>query len=520
MADDVAKPKPRKNIVARKREEDNLRRMATVVRDSNDAITMQDFEGRISAWNRGAELMYGYSEAEALQRNIDLLTTPDKVAEQKDFIRRLVAGEDVTSFETQRVTKDGRVLDVWMTVTKLMDVDGKPIGLASTERDITARKLEEGNLRRMATVVRDSNDAITIQDFEGGISAWNRGAELMYGYSEAEALQRNIDLLTTPDKVAEQKDFIRRLVAGEDVTSFETQRVTKDGRVLDVWMTVTRLMDVDGKPIGLASTERDITARKRAEEEIHELNADLERRVAGRTAELEAANKELEAFSYSVSHDLRAPLRHVQGYVDMLGRDAESHLSERARHYMKTIDDAGREMGVLIDDLLTFSRMGRTEMVETTANLDMLVQDTRIDLESTTGTRNIIWNIRRLPPVQADPSMLKLVLGNLLGNAVKFTRPRDPAQIEIGSAGMENGRIIIFVRDNGVGFDPQYAGKLFGVFQRLHRADQFEGTGIGLANVRRIIARHGGRTWAEGVLDHGATFYFTLKPAASESQAN
>jgi PAS domain S-box-containing protein len=401
-----------------------------------------------------------------------------------------------------------------------MNEDTRDTGklLAENEGDITARKREEENLRRMATVVRDSNDAITIQDFEGGITAWNRGAELMYGYTEEEAFQSNIDRLTTPNKVAEQKAFIRRLVAGEDVTSFETQRMTKDGRVLDVWMTVTKLLDDAGKPIGLASTERNITAQKRNVAEIHHLNAELEHRVIERTAQLEAANKDLEAFSYSVSHDLRAPLRHVQAYVDMLARDAESQLSDRGRRYMKTIEDASREMGVLIDDLLAFSRMGHAEMVETPSSLDTLVQDALRDLEATTRTRNIVWNIHPLPLVQANPAMLKLVLSNLLGNAVKFTLPRDPAQIEIGSAGTEEGRVILFVRDNGVGFDPQYVHKLFGVFQRLHRADQFEGTGIGLANVRRIIARHGGRTWAEGVLDQGATFYFTLKPSVSTNQ--
>jgi PAS domain S-box-containing protein len=258
------------DITARKREAEEAARMVTVVRDSNDAITIQDFEGRITAWNHSAELMYGYSEAEALEMNIERLTAPGKVAEQKDFVRRLVAGEAVTSLETQRVTKDGRILDVWMTVTKLVDKAGKPIGIASTERDITARKREEKNLRRFATVVKDSNDAITIQDFDGRITAWNRGAELMYGYSEAEALTENIERLTVPDKVGEQKDFIRRMVAGEAITSFETQRVTKDGRVLAVWMTVTKLMDEAGNPIGLASTERDITARKQSEEALRE----------------------------------------------------------------------------------------------------------------------------------------------------------------------------------------------------------------------------------------------------------
>jgi light-regulated signal transduction histidine kinase (bacteriophytochrome) len=174
-------------------------------------------------------------------------------------------------------------------------------------------------------------------------------------------------------------------------------------------------------------------------------------------------------------------------------------------------------MGVLIDDLLAFSRMGRAEMAETCINLNSLVRDAQRDLEALTRGRNIVWTLPPLPEVLADPAMLKLVLTNLLGNAVKFTRPRDPAQIEIGTAGIEDGRVILFVRDNGVGFDPQYAHKLFGVFQRLHRADEFEGTGIGLGNVRRVIARHGGRTWAEGKVNAGATFYFTLKAASSTS---
>jgi light-regulated signal transduction histidine kinase (bacteriophytochrome) len=264
----------------------------------------------------------------------------------------------------------------------------------------------------------------------------------------------------------------------------------------------------------------DVTERLRAVEEVHRLNAELEQRVVERTAQLEAANKELEAFSYSVSHDLRAPLRHVQGYVNMLGREAGGQLSDQGRRYMKTIADASREMGVLIDDLLAFSRMGRADMIETRVNLDSLVQTALRDLEPATRERNIVWKTPPLPAVQADPAMLKLALTNLLSNAVKFTGPRDPAQIEIGCGGMEGERVIVFVRDNGVGFDPQYAHKLFGVFQRLHRADEFEGTGIGLANVQRMIARQGGRVWAEGALDRGATFYFTLKPSASTNPAN
>jgi signal transduction histidine kinase len=241
-----------------------------------------------------------------------------------------------------------------------------------------------------------------------------------------------------------------------------------------------------------------------------QLNAELERRVTERTAQLEEINKELEAFSYSVSHDLRMPLRHINGYIDLLVKESGGALSQEAQRYLEVVTGASRKMGQLIDDLLSFSRMGRAEMNERSVDLDALVQHVILSLEADTRGRNIAWTISPLPAVKGDSSMLQQAFANLLGNAVKYTRQRDPAQIEIGCSGEQEGQVILFVRDNGVGFEMKYADKLFGVFQRLHRADQFEGTGIGLANVRRIIARHGGRIWAEAAQDRGATFYFTL----------
>jgi signal transduction histidine kinase len=268
----------------------------------------------------------------------------------------------------------------------------------------------------------------------------------------------------------------------------------------------------------LARALRYAIERKRIDEELHRLNTELDRRVLERTADLHAANKELEAFTHTVSHNLRAPLRHLDGFAHLLLQNAPKQLDATCTHYVHAISECALTMGRLIDNLLAYARAGRTPLSIQHVELRQLVDAVRQDLATAMDNRQITWIIGALPTVEADPALLRQVLRNLLSNAVKFTRQQPAAEIEIGQAPGAEGEIVIFVRDNGVGFEPAYTAKLFGVFQRLHSEEEFEGTGIGLAMVQRIIQRHGGRVWAQGQLGHGATFSFSLKPARPEPQ--
>ena len=359
-----------------------------------------------------------------------------------------------------------------------------------------ARSLIEASLDPLVTISR-----------EGKITDVNRATETVTGVSRERLIGSDFsDYFTQPEKA---RQGYEQVFTEGTVRDYPLAIRHTSGTVTDVLYNATVFKNEAGEIEGVFAAARDIKERKQAEEEVRRLTEELEQRVIQRTAQLEAANKELEAFTYSVSHDLRAPLRHISGFSKILTEEYSSSLAPEAQHHLQRIQEGTRRMGLLVDDLLNLGRVGRQELSQQVTGLTSVVEEVIGDLKPECESRQIAWKIGNLPFAECDPALMKQVFQNLLSNAVKFTRPRSQAVIEIGQK-LHEGTPVVYVRDNGVGFNMKYADKLFGVFQRLHRADDFEGTGVGLATVQRIVQKHGGRIWAEAELDKGATFYFTL----------
>lgn len=379
--------------------------------------------------------------------------------------------------------------------------------------DITSRKLVEKALKESEEKFRKAfsinPDAITItRQVDGMYVSVNNGFTQVYGFLEDEVIGKTsleISIWANPD---DRKKFVNALNENGFVENFEVRLCRKDGRIIEGLVSST-FIDLAGEAY-ILSTTRDVTELKRIQNQVRKLNETLEQRVIERTTQLEAANRELEAFSYSVSHDLRAPLRHINGYVDLLNDRFQEHLPDKAKHYLNTISNAAKQMGTLIDDLLQFSRTGRQEMRMTTFDMNNLLLEVYEKIKPDLKNRNILWSVQPMPnKVNGDYALLKQVWINILDNAIKYTRLEVAPEITVRY--YEEGADFIFsVQDNGVGFNMKYADKLFGVFQRLHSQAEFEGTGIGLANVQRILQKHNGKVWAEAEPNKGATFYFSL----------
>lgn len=388
--------------------------------------------------------------------------------------------------------------------------------LAETEEELRQQieeyhksqiELYETN-QTLMTLFQASPLAIVALDPAGKVTQWNRAAELFFGWDAGEIIGQPYPLIS-PENQDAQRHFFENTLQGEVLNDIQVRRRKKSGEQLDVSLSTAPIMDAGGAICGIIVLITDITERKKAEEEIRKLNAELEQRVIERTAQLESANKELESFSYSVSHDLRAPLRHIEGFSKVLLEDYREKIDGEGKEYLFRLRHASQRMAQLIDDLLKLSKVTSSELNRQQVNLSRIAQVIALELEQTQPQRRVSVNIAADVMANGDARLLRVLMENLLANAWKYTGKQEESIIEFGTAEVA-GETTYFIRDNGVGFDMAYADKLFGAFQRLHRSDEFEGTGVGLATVQRIINRHGGRIWAESAVGAGATFYFTL----------
>jgi PAS domain S-box-containing protein len=441
------------------------------------------------------------------------------VAEQRQeidqYLKQHVVAEHNRFEKEYRIVRPNDRQERWVFGLGELELDenGHTLRMIGTIQDITESKAAAMALRNAKefaeNLIRTANTIIVWLDADGRIMLFNEAAEQVTGYTRAELEEKNwFEVLVPRARYPQVWTEFARLLNGGQPVSFENPVLTKSGeeRII-VWQNSE--VQEEGRIVGTISFGMDVTDRRRAEEGIRQLNAELEHRVRDRTAALEATNNELEAFSYSVSHDLRAPLRAIDGFTRILVEDHAKALDPEGRRVLDVISKEGQRMGQLIDDLLAFSRLGRRALRPEEVDLTALAREIFKAMAEHEPKRRLKLRLTPLPPAYADPSLIRQVLVNLIDNAVKYTRPRKVAEIQIGGAvqGSEN---VYYVKDNGAGFDMQYADKLFGVFQRLHSDEEFEGTGVGLALVQRIVRRHGGRVWAEGKVDEGATFFFTL----------
>lgn len=508
------------DVTARKQGDELAARLAAIVESSSDAIIGKDLDGIVTSWNAGAEAVFGFAAADMVGRPITRLIPAARIHEEQTILERIRRGDPVRHFETQRQHADGRLLDVSITVSPIRDGDGKVVGASKVARDVTGAKRVQRVLRESEERLRLAIDAARLGTWETnyrtGKLVWSTRQEEMMGFAPGTfpgTLEAFLALVH-PDDRERLAEAQREAMKPGGSYQAELRFVRRDGSVRWGFVRGQLLRGSDGQPERMLGIELDVTERRQTEEAMRRLNAELEHRVRERTAQLESANKELEAFSYTVSHDLRAPLRAINGFSLAVQEDYGAQLPEEGRRFLQNVRDGALRMGNLIDDLLAFSRLSRSPLNRQTVDSVAKVNDALKELGWPLAGRKIDLRIADLPPSDADPDLLKQVWVNLLSNALKYTRRREQARVEVGCL-IEAGEPVFFVRDNGSGFDPRYAHKLFGVFQRLHRAEDYEGTGVGLAIVQRIVHRHGGRVWAETELEVGSSFYFTLNPARS-----
>ena len=511
----------RADITERKLAEENLKRSLKEISDykyaldESSIVAITDQKGIIKYANENFCKISKYSEEELIGQDHRIINSG---YHPKEFIRNLwvtIANGRIWNGELRNRAKDGTIYWVDTTIVPFLNEQGKPYQYVAIRADITERKLAEENLKRLLKEVSDykyaldESSIVAITDQKGIIKYANENFCKISKYSAEELIGQDHRIINSG---YHPKSFIRELwvtIANGNIWHGELKNKAKDGTYYWVDTTIVPFLNEQGKPYQYVAIRADITERKKAEEEIHSLNNELEKRIKERTADWEASNKELESFSYSVSHDLRAPLRAISGFATILKEDYVERLDNEGNRILDTIMVNAGRMGRLIDDLLQFSRLGKKSL--TYANIDMTALATSCvgELLQDKNAAKYVIDVKQMPDASGDASMMRQVWLNLIGNAIKYCSKTERPVIEIG-AEQKNGYPVYFIKDNGAGFDMQYAHKLFGVFQRLHSEDAFEGTGVGLALVYRIISKHKGKIWAEAAVNKGASFYFYL----------
>jgi PAS domain S-box-containing protein len=481
-----------------------------------DAIIAIDSSGTIQEWNPAAEQIFGYRRADVVGRAMDQLIIPESVRQVyqgglADYLMTGVGSLLGRPIEMTLQRSNGDRIWAELAITRNSWID--PTLYTCFIRDIGERKRAEEARNQLAAIVESSDDAIVSKTLEGMIVSWNAGAERIFGYSGAEIIGRPITVLIPPELVEEEPKILEKLGRGQPVEHYETVRVHKNGRRIDVSVTISPIRDSAGRVVGASKIARDITERKRIETEVRKLNEELEQRVQERTAQLEAINQELESFTYSVSHDLRAPLRALQGLAHALVEDYGRRLDETAREYCERIATAAGRMDTLIQDLLSYSRLSRVDLDVRAVDLAAVMADVRAQLDSDLREKKVELTVPdALPSVMGHRATLGQVVGNLVSNGIKFVAPGVTPRVRVRCED-KGDWVRLWVEDNGIGIAPEFRERIFRIFERLHGGELYPGTGIGLAIVQKGVERLGGSVGLESTEGEGSRFWIEIRRA-------